>query len=298
MSTVAKIKMLQLGKTKKDILKQFENALTKVSADISRATLSKEEKARQINASANEIRSRLKASAGGLPAGDQANYALVLQYCFSVASLEYRHAVWPYEYMAFSRRVGELWEGFCSAAWDHPSRRGVKRIPTPSFGSIKKILSARIDANIGSHGKRTDILEDVSTLFEIIGDINMKEDEVFSVNEVPHVIDFKSGFGSNEKGNMLRLQTVGRAYRLWDHRTKLFLLVRQKNNNNYLNVLRRAGLWTVLTGEEAYSMISELTGADINLVREEVIDWQADLSREMRDYLRDQPRDLSGYLDW
>src|SRR5665213_2498663 len=50
---------------------------------------------------------------------------LVLQYCTSVVSLEYRHRVWPYEYMALSRRNGELWERFCLTAWDYPSLSGV-----------------------------------------------------------------------------------------------------------------------------------------------------------------------------
>lgn len=95
-------------------------------------------------------------------------------------------------------------------------------------------------------------MTDVSTLFEIVGEINMKEDEVFRKADIPYVIDFKSGFGSNEKGNMLRLLTVGRAYHIWDHRTKLMLLVRQDENNNYLKVLRRSNLWEVYTGADTY----------------------------------------------
>ncbi|WP_216354012.1 hypothetical protein, partial [Klebsiella pneumoniae] len=50
---------------------------------------------------------------------DRSKLFMLLQYCYSVMSFEYRNVVWPYEYMAFSRRNGELWERFCKAAWDH-----------------------------------------------------------------------------------------------------------------------------------------------------------------------------------
>ena len=200
--------------------------------------------------------------------------------------------------MAFSRRVGELWEAFCRAAWDYPSRPAVARIATPDFGAVRGAMFDRIKANIGSHARRDEIITDLDILFEIIGDINMKEDEVFSVDGVPHVIDFKSGFGSNEKGNMLRLQTVGKAYRIWNHQTRLLLLVRQEENNNYLRVLRRLGLWEVHTGDAAYERISELTGARMQEIRKTVIDWPSDLSKELYDYLKNQPSDLTGYLVW
>lgn len=114
----------------------------------------------------------------------------------------------------------------------------------------------------------------------------------------PHVIDFKSGFGSNEKGNMLRLQSVGRAYRIWNHETRLILLVRQDQNNNYLRVLRRAGLWEVHTGDKAYDQISELTGANMQAIRREVINWEADLSDQLYKFLKNQPSDLTSYLIW
>ncbi len=200
--------------------------------------------------------------------------------------------------MAFSRRVGELWEAFCRAAWDYPSKPSVARIPAPDFGSVREALFGRIEANIGAHGKRGEIIEDVKTLFEIIGDINMREDEVFTVDKTPHVIDFKSGFGSNEKGNMLRLQTVGKAYRVWNHETRLLLLVRQEENNNYLRVLRRLGLWEVHTGAEAYQVISQLTGADMQRIRNTIIEWDSDLSSSLYKYLKNQPTDLTTYLSW
>ena len=76
------------------------------------------------------------------------------------------------------------------------------------------------------------------------------------------------------------------------------LLVRQDENNNYLKVLRRSNLWEVYTGADTYKKIEEITGADIQLVRDEVIDWRDDLSDGFYRYLKNQPTDLTSYLVW
>jgi len=288
--------MIDLLQTKTEILETLHSELRDPITKISLSEEVRGNKAKAVNRLVSEIRSRLAKNVSKLENDDKPNYALVLQYCCSVVSLEYRHVVWPYEYMAFSRRVGELWEGFCSAAWDFPSRPNVKAMAIPSFGAVRKAIADRIEENIGTHGKKAELLEDTNLLFEIIGDINMKEDKVFRVDEIPHVIDFKSGFGSNEKGNMLRLQTVGRAYRIWDHQTRLMLLVRQEENNNYLKVLRRAGLWEVHTGVAAYKQISQLTGADMQTIRDTIFDWPRDLSPDLVSFLKNA--NLMAYLNW
>ena len=287
---------MTLVEVKAEILETLHSDLREPSAIIAASKITREKKAKAVNAIVGATRHRLSGTVATLDVAERPNFALVLQYCCSVASLEYRHRVWPYEYMAFSRRVGELWEAFCSAAWDYPSRPEVTRIDVPVFATVRNALDTRMRGNIGEHGKREEILQDLDTLFEIIGDINMNEDEVFRVGEIPHVIDFKSGFGSNEKGNMLRLQTVGKAYRIWNHQTRLLLLVRQEENNNYLNVLRRAGLWEVHTGTKAYEQISAFTGADMQTVRDAVIDWPADLSPELYEFLA--TANLTSYLTW
>lgn len=48
------------------------------------------------------------------------NEILCMTYVSYVVMLEYRNKVWPYEYMAFSRRIGELWEPFCRLAFEYP----------------------------------------------------------------------------------------------------------------------------------------------------------------------------------
>jgi hypothetical protein len=200
--------------------------------------------------------------------------------------------------MAFSRRIGELWEAFCSTAWDFPSNKNMTRIDVPDFDLVRSVLMSRLKNNIGNHPASKEMFADINTLFEIIGDINMNEDEVCTVANLPHIIDFKSGFGSNEKGNMLRLDAVGKAYRVWNSQTRLMLLVRQNVNNNYLEVLRKKGLWEVHTGSAAYDQMSLITGVDFQQIRARVIDWNADLSPSFLHHLKHQTSDLTTYLEW
>lgn len=265
---------------------------------IKNLNLTHQQMAQHANAIVTEERNKLERLIPSMPTEERGTAALVVQYCCTVVGLEYRHRVWPYEYMAFSRRIGELWEAFCRTAWTYPIDPTVTRMDPPHFPKVRDDLLERITSNLGYHQKTTEIMEDISTLFEMIGEVNMREDEVFRKGGIPHVIDFKSGFGSNEKGNMLRLLTVGRAYRIWDHRTKLMLLVRQNDNNNYLSVLLRSGLWEVYTGADTYKKIREITGADIASVRDHVINWRDDLSPEFYAYLKSQPTDLTTYLAW
>lgn len=283
---------------KSQILTEFHERLNSVVAGISIENITHQEKAQKVNAAVNAVKADISPRLQAVPDAHRGEAALLLQYCYSVAGLEYRHRVWPYEYMAFSRRIGELWEAFCSTAWDYSNNRSMNRIVSPDFSVVRNVLLTRLHGNIGAHSAREEMLTDINTLFEIIGDINMKEDEVCSVAGQPHIIDFKSGFGSNEKGNMLRLDAVGRAYRIWNHQTRLMLLVRQNVNNNYLEVLRRTGLWEVYTGNAAYDQMSLITGVDIQQIRLRVINWSNDLSPNFYSYLKNQTTDLTTYLEW
>lgn len=283
---------------KNSILAEFHERLDRAVAAVSMEQITHQEKAQKVNALVSAVKADILPRLQTVPVTHRGEAALLLQYCFSVAGLEYRHRVWPYEYMAFSRRIGELWEAFCKTAWDYSSNQSMVRIEYPKFTEVRDVLSNRLQENIGAHAARDVMLSDIDTLFGIIGDINMKEDEVCSVAGRPHIIDFKSGFGSNEKGNMLRLDAVGRAYRIWNHETRLMLLVRQNVNNNYLEVLRRTGLWEVHTGNAAYDQMAAITGVDIQQIRARVINWQADLSPELFHFLENQATNLTTYLDW
>ena len=290
--------MTTLMDIKRHYLDQLHDALPAIVSEVKSGRGSHQNQAKSVNKSISELRESLvDQMPSDVSSDEKQNRLIILQYCVSVASLEYRHAVWPYEYMALSRRVGELWERFCSSAWDITSQPNVKRMEPPSFDDVLSritddILSASKDAERDSVAKTIDDIKD------FIGEINMVEDEVFTVGNVPHVIDFKSGFGSNEKGNMLRLRAVGKAYRLWNRDTKLLFLVRQEQNNNYLEVIKREGLWDVHCGSDAYSQIDAITGSDMNEIRREVIDFESDLSAQFWSDLNSHLSDLSGYLRW
>ena len=199
--------------------------------------------------------------------------------------------------MSLSRRVGELWERFCSSAWDIPSKPDLQRITPPKIeGVLDTIKNTLVEA--ARDNQKNTTLNVFRDLRDIIGEINMVEDEVFTIGDTPYVIDFKSGFGSNEKGNMLRLRTVGKAYRLWNSDTRLLFLVRQEQNNNYLNVIKREGLWEVHCGSDAYAQIDEITGSNLSLIRENIIDFESDLSKGFLRDLGAHLSDLSSYLRW
>jgi hypothetical protein len=292
--------MIDVALVKNTSLASLHKSLGLSVAAINSQNISHDDKAKLVNASIKElIENERKSLLSQYPdIQDRQSALLVLQYVASIVSLEYRHMVWPYEYMAFSRRVGELWERFCKACWDCPSKEGVVRIDPPDFDDIKKTIFKRIEKNSSGVEHQKLIMEDVNHLLHLVGDINMKEDEVFSVNGIPHIVDFKSGFGSNEKGNTLRLIAVGRAYKLWNPSTKLYLLVRQEDNNNYLNVIRRSGLWEVCCADEAYKKIDDLTGSELNQMRPKIFDFENDLSKTFLSDLGAHLTDLKSYLIW
>ena len=290
--------MTSLLEYKAECLEYLHGHLPQAVAAIEASGDTHQNQAKAVNRTISDHRDFLIARLPeGISESDRQQRLIVLQYCISVVSLEYRHAVWPYEYMALSRRVGELWERFCSSAWDTPSRPHLQRIPSPSFEGVLGTINENL-LNATNEGQREVVASTLGDLRDIIGEINMVEDEVFSLEGVPHVIDFKSGFGSNEKGNMLRLRTVGKAYRLWNPETKLLFLVRQEQNNNYLEVIKREALWDVHCGADAYDQIDSITGSNMKYVREEIIDFETDLSEGFWSDLGSHLADLSGYLRW
>jgi len=227
---------------------------------------------------------------------DKAIMALIVQYCYTCISIEERQKVWRYDFMSFSRRIGELWERFCSVAWDFSTI--TQRFKAPCFSTIREKIINDTKFIADDSSKKLEIIELVESLLDIIGDISLKEDEMFFHQNKRFVIDFKSGFGSNEKGNMLRLQAVANAYKKYDSDTILLLLVRQNKNNNYLEVLKNSKLWEVYTSDDAYNKIYQLTNVDIRLVIKEFVDFNNDLSPAFIDQLRNSDGDLLSYLSW
>ena len=289
---------MSLVSYKTSCLDYLHKGLSPIVRQIQAKPATHQNRAKLVNRAIAEEKGALVAQLpDALSAAERQQSLIVIQYAITVVSLEYRHAVWPYEYMALSRRVGELWERFCSCAWEAPSRPGLQRISPPVFETVRAEIARNL-LDAAKHDRKHFVSPMVEDLFRLVGDINMAEDQVFDVAHIPHVVDFKSGFGSNEKGNTQRLRTVGTAYRLWNHDTNLILLVRQEENNHYLEALKREGLWKVYCGEEAYSKIDELTGSRIGVVKEQIVDFNSDLSARFWRDLNAHPSDLAGYLRW
>jgi hypothetical protein len=289
---------MDYSQAKAEILAAFDDRSNAELRSIRASAGTHQAKAKAVNAVVNQIYSDLYQQFEGEPvAQDRQDSLIILNYCYAVKALDYRNSVWQYEYMALSRRVGELWERFCKAAWDSPTRENVARIDAPEFSDVIQAIHDRMLSNT-KHEARQTVEADMGAIRDLIGTINMAEDEMFSVNDVPHIIDFKSGFGSNEKGNMLRLRAVGKAYKLWNPETKLLFLVRQTQNNNYLEVIRKEALWDVRCGIEAYNTIDELTGARFSTIRQDCVDFDADLSDAFLEGLDGQLSNLKNYFVW
>ena len=119
-----------------------------------------------------------------------------------------------------------------------------------------------------------------------------------AVGDKRFVIDFKSGFGSNEKGNTERLLTVAKIYRLLPDQHECALVVRaaEDEGNNYLQVLKSSGLWKVCCGSDAYAFIQSLTQFDLaDWIRKNVA-FREDMQTEAYRHLEQQS--LTKYLSW
>jgi len=75
---------------------------------------------------------------------DIVNNVLMLSHCCNVVMIEFRNAVWPYEYMAFSRRIGELWEPFCAVCFEHAVRDDTRLFVPPLFQDVRENLTQEI----------------------------------------------------------------------------------------------------------------------------------------------------------
>ena len=77
------------------------------------------------------------------------NEILLITYASYVVKLEYRNKVWPYEYMAFARRIGELWEPFCKLPFEYPIKK-LKLIDPPDFEKVQADIKQKTKDYISS----------------------------------------------------------------------------------------------------------------------------------------------------
>ena len=75
---------------------------------------------------------------------------LIITYTNYIVMMESRNDLWAYDYMAFSRRIGELWEPFCQLCWEYPINKKISYFVPPLFRDVKKKLSEEIEDFINS----------------------------------------------------------------------------------------------------------------------------------------------------
>jgi len=230
--------------------------------------------------------------------------ALLITYTNYVVMLEARNEVWEYDYMSFSRRIGELWEPFCLLCWDYQINDKLNYIVPPLFKDVKVKLTKEIEDFINklSIGKKekNELRKYYQKVWTLVtsGDISLELDLHFENGVDQFVVDFKSGFSSNEKGNTNRLLLVASIYQILEEGHKCLIFVRspKEQNNHYLQTLRKSGLWNVYCGKETYSKIHEFTNFNLKLWMKKNIVWKSDLSPKMLNHLEE--KDLTKYLEW
>lgn len=217
------------------------------------------------------------------------------------ANLDVRNRIWPYEYMAFSRRVGALWESLVRRCFEHAPREDFELAEAP--GAFSTLYAERVSglmADLQAAGG-SELAERFRSISEFVDPsaVNLALDEHCRVGGVPYHIDLKLSFGSNEKGNCSRLMEVGRAYHgfVEGEQRCLVLVARGEDaTNHYFKKLANSGYWDARVGSKAYAHIHELTGFDLRAWIDAHVDWKALLSPETYEHFDEQ--DLLGYLEW
>lgn len=233
------------------------------------------------------------------------NNILIITYCSYVTMIEYRNKAWPYEYMAFSRRIGELWEPFCTNCFDFPVRNDIELYEPPLFSEVKEQLQEEIREYINglnlTKNEKKQLLDYYDKVWSLVtsGEIKLELDLHFKIGNTNYNVDFKSGFQSNEKGNTNRLLLVASIYKnilITNNECLLFVRADEDDNNHYLQTLKNSGIWNVYCGTETYEQIQEYSGFDLSTWINSHIQWEDDLDKDTLAHFQDN--DLVKYLSW
>jgi len=225
----------------------------------------------------------------------------MVNYTNYVVMLESRNDVWPYEYMSFSRRIGELWEPFCKLCFAYPINDLELFIP-PTFHELKQSMMFEMDSFIDqlmiSEKEKEQLKGYYHKVWSIVasGEIKLELDLHFQSNGTKYNVDFKSGFGSNEKGNANRLLLVASLYSNISENYQCLLFVRAEQNNHYFEILKKSGAWNTFTGDETYEKIKYFTGFDLKQWIANNVDWEHDFLPETYQFLTSN--NLTQYLKW
>ncbi|MDR0908406.1 MAG: hypothetical protein LBM77_01445 [Spirochaetaceae bacterium] len=301
----------RLGEQKSDIISFFrkrgEESLEVISRNYS--NMQYKEKAKAVNKAVSETRNKLvaaiiqKAQVQQWNRRDLVNAILMTTYCSYVVMIDMRNSVWPYEYMTFSRRIGEIWELFCKIPFEYPINDLELFIP-PLFADVKKLMTGEIETYIDKLQIQDEQKSQLKCYYNKVwnmvtsGEIKLELDLHFKQDNVFYNIDFKSGFSSNEKGNTNRLLLVATIFHNLTDNYKCCLFVREKEeeNNQYFKQLRDSGIWTAFCGDATYAQIKHFTGFNLKEWIDNHIDWKTDLQHETLRQL--SVNNLVKYLEW
>lgn len=250
----------------------------------------------------NSIRS-LKAHSNELTQSELLDEILIITYASYIVMLDARNSVWPYEYMAFARRIGELWEPFCKLPFEYPIKK-LTIISPPDFNkvqdTIKKDATNYIDSLKLDQETKDELKRHYAIPWTMVdsGGIKLGLDLHFEQDGIYYNCDFKSGFSSNEKGNTNRLLLVASIYNSLGEIEKTILFVRQPedDNNHYLQTLKNSPYWDVYCANDGYAAMKRFTGFDMREWLDNNVDWENDISSELREHL--EKNDLLRYLTW
>lgn len=299
-----------LRNDKQTLLSYFRNNAREIIAKLSAkyGATQYEKIASGINKEIESVRKRLlelvsvKANAEGWSKRVYLETDLMILYTSYVVMLESRNSVREYEYMDFSRRIGEMWEPFCKECFAKPLTSISLYLP-PLFSEVQSSLATEISTfiahlKITKHDKDR-LLHYYNKVWGLVtsGEIQLASDLHFTDGETKWVVDFKSGFGSNEKGNTNRLLLVGSIYKnIETEKYKCEMFVRATDNNAYLKRISESGIWSVFCGRDAYRRISMYTGFPLGKWIRTNIQWMSDFSDEMKVTISEKK--LDDYLVW
>ena len=277
--------------SKAEWLNDFRIYSDSVLVALSHTRKSKKDKASEINKSIKNYRNEklsliLRKSRSEKWDNERIlNEIMCMTYASYIAMLEYRNKVWPYEYMAFARRIGELWEPFCRLPFEYPIKT-LRIIEPPKFEDVQSGIQKNATDYINSLQLADDIKKELKRHYSIpwtmvdSGGIKLALDLHFEQNGIHYNCDFKSGFSSNEKGNTNRLLLVASIYNSLGAGEKTLLFVRQNEdeNNHYLQTLKNSPYWDVYCANDCYEAIKSFTGFDLRNWLDVNADWKKDIS--------------------
>lgn len=290
---------------KSELLKVFREKADEYYLELSNKNKNYKEKASEINKKITIYKNERLDKIIDMKINDKEklNAILMTTYVSNVIMLEYRNKMWNYEYMTFSRRIGEIWEPFCKLPFYYPVKE-LELYEPPTFAQIQESLRTKIHTYIEKLDIISEEKEELIKYFHEVwllvgsGSINLGLDLHFKQNGIYYDVDYKSGFSSNEKGNTNRLLLVASIYKSLPDTHKNLMFVRQpeEENNHYLQTLKNSPYWEVYCADEAYNKIKEFTGFDMKNWMDLHMTWVDDISPEFRKYLNDN--DLIKYLTW